>query len=179
MIVHGYIHNAHIYKFQFAFMCWQGIVYNHKLCAYWSQWIFTIQKHKRTIDLQKGVCLKSLQLMMFQRIIFSCQHEIEELNLTARFPAVSAAPRAEWCNLLGPCRDHSSEAENMLGNLGWNPLGCLDTYFETAKVTEDSPDLILNGRLCVLVLRIAPAHQKNDKVSPSFQRLDSVQSHPC
>lgn len=64
-----------IYTNSSLFSCaGKGFVYNHKLCSCWSRWISTIQKHKRTSDLQKGICLKSLWFM-FQRIIFSCQHE--------------------------------------------------------------------------------------------------------
>lgn len=147
----------------------KGFVYNHKLCLYWSRWISTIQKHKRTIDLQKGICLKSLWFM-FQRIIFSCQHETE-LNLTVQFQAVSVAPLAEWYNLSGLCQDHNSEAESMLKNWDLNQLECLGTYSEMVKETLDSPDLILSDTQCVLVLHIAPIHQKNDKMSQSFQHL--------
>ena len=59
IIVHEYIHSAYMYKFQFS-CAGKGYVYNHKLCSHWSHWISTIQKHKRTIDLQKEICLKSI-----------------------------------------------------------------------------------------------------------------------
>lgn len=39
------------------------------------------------------------------------------------------------------------------------------------KETLDSPDLILSDMYHVLVLHIAPAHQKNDKMGQSFRHL--------
>lgn len=90
--VHEYIHNAYIHKFQFVFMCWQGFVYNHKLFIMVPLNIHNT-KTQRTIDLQKGISLKSLHLM-FQRIIFSSQYETEWLNLTAQFRVVFVAPLA-------------------------------------------------------------------------------------
>lgn len=83
--------------------------------------------------------------MMFQRIIFSCQHETE-LNLTVRFQVVFAVPLAEWYNLSGLCQDHNSEAENMLRNQDLNQLEGLGTYCEKAEATWDSPGLILSDR---------------------------------
>lgn len=81
--------------------------------------------------------------MMFQRIIFSCQHE-NELNLLVQFQVVFVVPLAEWYNPLGLCQDHNSEAENMLRNQDLNQLEGLGTYFEMVKETEDSLDLILS-----------------------------------
>ena len=116
-------------------------------------------KAQKNPDLRKGICLKSLRFMIFQRIIFSCQHETE-LNLTVQFQVVSAVPLAEWYNLSGLCQDHNSEAENMLRNQDLNQLEDLGTYEikntnmnpnypETIQVTQPTTILPSKGRRLV------------------------------